>query len=417
MGREPGRGGPVRKPDRAQLSAGRPPPRVPPRVVAAVLLGTTLNPLNSSMIALALVDVSHDFDASLAAAGALIVSFYLVGAVAQPVMGRLADRFGPRRVFVSGLSVVIATSLLAPLAPTLAWLVAARSLLAFGSAASYPSGMAMIREVAGEGPAPTGTLGAMSIAANGMAALGPVVGGLAVALAGWQAVFLVNVPLALAAIVLAQMWLPALPGAGAGGAHARRRTLALLGLRELRGVYARFVAVTLAFYGIVFGLPVWLEEARGLEASTAGLIMAPVAGLSMLTTPVAARFIRVRGAAPAIVVGAACVVAGSVPMLAYDAGTSLAVVVAAGAVLGGGLGFANLGLQTALYEGAPPAQMGAAGGLFQTCRYVGAILATVIMGAAFADTVSGTGLHVIAAVTAGLALLTIAGTVARIYKS
>jgi MFS family permease len=414
VGGGPGRAGPAGRDDRARLTAAA---RVPAKVVAAVLLGTTLNPLNSSIIALALVDVSHDFDASLAAAGALVVCFYVVGALAQPAMGRLADRFGPRRVFVSGLSIVVVASLLAPLAPSLAWLVVARSLLAFGTAASFPSGMAMIRAVAGEGPTPTGTLGAMSIAANGMAALGPVVGGLAVALAGWQAVFLVNVPLALAGIALAQVWLPALPGSGAGAAHGRRPTVALLGLRTRRGVFARFVAVTLAFYGVVLGLPVWLEEARGLEASTAGLIMAPVAGLSMITTPIAARFIRLRGAAPSVILGAACVVAGAVPMLAYGPHTALAVVVAAGAVLGAGLGFANLGLQTALYEGAPPAQMGAAGGLFQTCRYIGAILATVIMGAAFADTVDATGLHIIAAVTAGLALLAIAGTVAGIYKS
>lgn len=392
-------------------------PRVPARVVAAVLLGTTLNPLNSSSIALALVDVSHDFDASLAAAGALVVCFYLVGALAQPAMGRLADRFGPRRVFVSGLSVVVVASLLAPLAPSLAWLVAARSLLAFGTAASFPAGMAMIRAVAGDGPVPTGTLGAMSIAANGMAALGPVVGGLAVAIAGWPAIFLVNVPLALGGIALALAWLPAIAGSGPGGAHGRRRTLALLGLRTLRGVYARFVAVTLAFYGVMLGLPVWLQEARGLEAGAAGLIMAPVAGLSMVTTPIAARFIRLRGAGPSVVVGAACVVIGAVPMFSYGPDTPLAVVVVAGAVLGAGLGFANLGLQTALYEGAPPAQMGAAGGLFQTCRYIGAIVATAIMGAAFADTVDGMGLHVIAAVTAGLALLTVAGTLASIYKS
>ena len=110
-----------------------------------------------------------------------------------------------------------------------------------------------------------------------------------------------------------------------------------------------------------------------------------------------------------MVVGAACVVIGAVPMFSYGPDTPLAVVVVAGAVLGAGLGFANLGLQTALYEGAPPAQMGAAGGLFQTCRYIGAIVATAIMGAAFADTVDGMGLHVIAAVTAGLALLTVAG--------
>ncbi|UGS36873.1 MFS transporter [Capillimicrobium parvum] len=392
-------------------------PRVPARIVGTVMLGTTLNPLNSSIIALALVDVSRHFDVTLAAAGSLVIAFYVVGAFGQPAMGRLADRFGPRRVFVGGLSIVVVASLVAPLAPSLPWLVLARMVLAFGTAAAFPAGLAMVRAVAGEGPAPTGTLGALSIAANGMAALGPVVGGIAVAVAGWEAIFLVNVPLALAGIVLARVWLPAVPGTHHAGAHDRRRTVTLLALPTLRGVYARFVAVTLAFYGVVLGLPVWLEEARGLESSAVGLVVAPVAALGMIATPVAARFIRAVGAEPAVIVGAALVVVGSAPMLTYGPGTPLAVVAAAGAVLGAGLGFANLGLQTGLYQGAPEGQMGAAGGLFQTCRYLGAILATVIMGVAFADAVDGAGLHVIAAVTAALAALTIAGTAANVVKT
>jgi len=414
VGGGPGRGG-----ERAGLSGPAPgaAPRVPARVVGTVMLGTTLNPLNSSIIALALVSISRDFGTSLAAAGTLVIAFYVVGALGQPVMGRLADRLGPRRVFVGGLAVVVAASALAPLAPSLPWLVAARMTLAFGTAAAFPAGLAMVRAVAGEGPAPTGTLGALSIAANGMAALGPVVGGLAVAVAGWPAIFLVNVPLALAGIVLARLWLPAVPGSGPAGEHGRRRTLGLLALPSLRSVYARFVAVTLAFYGVVLGLPVWLEEARGLESSAVGLMMAPVAGLSMVTTPIAARLIRRHSPGPSVIAGAACVVAGAVPMLAYGPDTPLAVVVGAGAVLGAGLGFANLGLQTGLYQGAPEGQMGAAGGLFQTCRYIGAILASVIMGVAFADTVDGAGLHVIAAVTAALAAVTIAGTAVNVVKT
>ncbi len=386
---------------------------MPARVVAALMLGTTLNPLNSSMIALALVDVAHEFAVSVAAAGTLVVSFYAVGAIAQPVMGRLVDRFGPRRLFVAGLSLAGVTSALAPLSPALGWLVLARGVLSIGTAVAFPAALAMIRQVSGQARAPAGTMGALSIAASGMAALGPVVGGLAVAVAGWQGVFLINLPLIATAIVLALAWLPSgtrMPersGAGsAGGA------LGLLRLGTLRSIYLRFIAVTLAFYGVLFGLPVWLEETRGLASGSVGLLMAPVAGLGMLTTPLAARLIQRRSGGRSVALGAAFLVLGALPMLAYGHGTPLAGVAIAGAVLGAGLGFTNLGLQTGLYEAAPPARLGTASGLFQTCRYLGAIVASAIMGAAFVGGVGNGGIRLIGAVTVALSAATVAVSLA-----
>jgi predicted MFS family arabinose efflux permease len=382
--------------------------RVPARVVAALMLGTTLNPLNSSMIALALVNVGHAFDVSVAAAGSLVIVFYAVGAVAQPFMGRLVDRFGPRRMFLIGLVAAGVVSALASLAPTLLWLILARAALAIATSAAFPASLAMIRQVSGSPRAPAGTMGALSIAANAMAALGPVIGGVAVGVAGWQGVFLVNLPLIATGVVLGVLWLPE----GERAPHAQPQheggaVRALLRLGALRLVYARFVAVTLAFYGVLLGLPVWLEEVRDLPTATVGLLMAPVAGLSMLTTPPAARLIRRRGGALAVALGAAFIIVGGLPMLAYGPATPLAGVAIAGAVLGAGLGFANLGLQTGLYEAAPAALLGTASGLFQTCRYSGAVIASAIMGAAFAGGVGNGGIHLIGAVGVGLAVVTL----------
>src|SRR5579864_4201562 len=99
---------------------------VPRRVVFAIVLGTLLNPLNSSMIAVALVTVHHDFNVDLGTSTWLISGFYLTGAVAQPLMGRIADLIGARRVFIAGLSVAGLVALLAPLSPGFGWLVGAR---------------------------------------------------------------------------------------------------------------------------------------------------------------------------------------------------------------------------------------------------------------------------------------------------
>ena len=187
----------------------RPTQRPGRRLVGAVLVGTLLNPLNSSMIAVALGLIQADFRVSMATVSWLLSGFALAAAVAQPMMGRFADLFGPRRVFCAGLLVVGIASALAPLAPAFGWLIACRMLQAFGTSAAYPAGLAILRAVNPQGQAPAGTLGAISIASSVSVALGPVLGGFLAARAGWPALFVVNVPITAAGLVLALRWLPA----------------------------------------------------------------------------------------------------------------------------------------------------------------------------------------------------------------
>src|ERR1700694_5081455 len=112
------------------------------RLVGAVLAGSLLNPLNSSMLAVALVLLQAHFRVSLATASWLLSSFSLAAAVAQPLMGRFADLFGARRVFCSGLLLVGVSGALAPLAPGFGWLIAVRMVQALGTSAAYPAGLA-----------------------------------------------------------------------------------------------------------------------------------------------------------------------------------------------------------------------------------------------------------------------------------
>src|SRR5260370_4688507 len=151
--------------------------RVPRRVVFAIVLGTLLNPLNSSMIAVALVTLHHDFHVDLGTSTWLISGFYLAGAVGQPLMGRLADLLGARRVFLTGLTVACAVAIAAPFSPSFRWLVAARIVQAFATSTAYPAGLGMIRAASGGGRIPAQALAAMSVAASVSAALGPTIGG------------------------------------------------------------------------------------------------------------------------------------------------------------------------------------------------------------------------------------------------
>jgi predicted MFS family arabinose efflux permease len=99
-------------------------------------------------------------------------------------------------------------------------------------------------------------------------------------------------------------------------------------------------------------------------------------------------------------------------LLLFHSTALVMAILAVGAVLGLPNGFNNLGLQATLYEATPPDHMGAASGLFQTARYVGAILSTSVLGPVFSTTVTNSGLHLIAAVLAVVSGFLLVATIA-----
>lgn len=124
-----------------------PKPELPGKFVTPIALGTILQPLNSSMIAVALVGIHSHFDAGTSVTW-LVSALYLATAVAAPAMGRIADVLGPRRISLAGIVLVGATSAVAPFAPNVAALVVCRILIGIGTAAQYPCDVAMIRRAA-----------------------------------------------------------------------------------------------------------------------------------------------------------------------------------------------------------------------------------------------------------------------------
>ncbi len=178
-------------------------------MLAAIGSGVLLNPLNSSMISVALVTIAAYFSVSIPTVTWLVSGFYLAAAIGQPLMGRLADLFGPRKVFLTGMIFILAGGALGPFAPSIGVLIAIRALQAFGTSTAYPSGLAVIRRVTGnQSRPPAAALGVLSIAANVSAALGPTIGGSILAFSDWKGIFAINIPVALIAFVLALRLLP-----------------------------------------------------------------------------------------------------------------------------------------------------------------------------------------------------------------
>jgi MFS family permease len=434
------------------------------------MTGTLLNPLNSSMISVALIGAASDLRVDIPAATWLVSSFYLVGATGMPLAGRLADLYGPRRVFRGGLLVVLVASVLAAMAPTFTWLLVWRVVQAFGSAAGSPAGQAMFRTQSGTSRPPAQALGALSIANSTSAALGPVVGGLVVSLAGWPGIFWVNVPITLCGLLMAWRWMPPDAPAGWRDGSMERLTpgvvlreldvwgvglfaLTVVGLlafllsvasapnwmlllvaciagvllvwRELGQsrpfldvrflannprlvrVYFAFAMVSLIFYGAFFGLPLWLLQARHLEPGLVGLMVLPISGMAVLMTPVAARMITRRSIRLALRIGAGSLLVGVLLQLTLDTATPIVWLLGVTAIIGVASAFNNLGLQAALYRYAPAEWMGTATGQFQTFRYVGATLCTALLGLVFAGTATTAGLHVLALALAPIAVLLI----------
>jgi MFS family permease len=391
------------------------------RMVASVTLGTLLTPLNSSMVAVALARLQQDFSVGVGTVTWLVSGFYLASAVAQPVTGRLVDRLGARRVFLTGLVVVAAVCAAAPFAPDFGWLVAVRVLQACGGSAAFPAGLSMIRATSPGGRAPAGSLGAINVANSAGAALGPTLAGFLVAFAGWQAIFLVNVPMAALGVATGLRWMPADPPpapALAAGPAPRHSAWALLTNRRLAGIYLQFAGVNVVFYSIFLALPLWLQQARGLPAYEAGLLLLPVAGLGALVAPPAAWSIGRAGYRPVLILGAVALLAGSVLLLVLGSGTPLWAIAAAGMVFGLPSTTNTLGLQSALYEAAPPDAIGVAGGLFQTCRYVGAMLSGGLIGLVFQRGGTTTpSLHLLAALLVGLSACLLVAAAARGVRS
>jgi MFS family permease len=139
-----------------------------------------------------------------------VSALYLATATGQPVVGRLIDRYGARRLYLAGAALVGVAGVIGALAPSLGYLILSRVLLGLGTCAGYPAAMYLIRRSGVEKPG--GLLTALAVSAQTIVVIGPTVGGLLIGAAGWRSLFAVNIPLALVCLVLGAILLPRADG-------------------------------------------------------------------------------------------------------------------------------------------------------------------------------------------------------------
>ena len=436
---------------------GRP---FPWQFTTPLFIGSALNPVNSSLIATALVPIAHGIGVPLGQTAALVSALYLATAIAQPTAGKAAEVLGPRRVFLAGIIAVGVGGLVGGFALDLVTLLVSRVLIGLGTSCAYPTAMLLIRRRAREAgldKPPGGVLGGLQIAGIATASLGLPVGGVLVGAFGWRSVFFVNVPIALIALGAALAWVqPDGPlhrplrlrdlasrldlGGIAGFALGMIVLLLflfglpvahwyLLGIcvaawvalvfwelragapfldvrmlasnKALTRTYLRFGLAMLCLYVVLYGITQWIEAVRGLTETEAGLIVLPMTLISGLVISPVSRRNLVRG--PVIAAAVACLI-GSAGVLVLSRSGWIGWVVIITLVFGLVTGFASAGNQTALYSQAPAEQLGTAAGLSRTFGYVGSIAASAITGLVFHTSVTDNGVHLIAWIMIGVSL-------------
>ena len=180
-------------------------------ILAAVMLGSILGPIDASVVNVVLPTIARSFSASLAAAQWVPMVYLVTAGSLVLFFGRLGDLWGYRRVFLFGLLGFVATSVLCAGAPTLHALVGFRALqgLAAGMTSSVPLAILTGTYPAADRGRVIGLFaGSISVGL----AVGPSLGGFLAAAFGWRAVFLVNLPVGLAAFAFARRVLPDLRG-------------------------------------------------------------------------------------------------------------------------------------------------------------------------------------------------------------
>ena len=436
------------------------------RLLAPMILGSVLNPVNSSIIAVALVPIGAAFGAPPSQTAWLVSALYLATAIGQPVVGRLVDLYGPRRLFLAGTSLTGIAGLVGVLAPGLGVLIVARVVLGFGTCAGYPAAMSLIRRETGRTgrDSPAGVLTALAVAGQTIAVVGPTLGGLLIGLGGWRTTFAVNIPLAAAALILGRLRLPRtprperrpgdrpvagldLPGmalfaatlislllflmdpraahwylpvltAGAATGFAIRELRLeepFIDLRVLGGnlpllaTYGRTLLAYVVSYAFLYGYTQWLEQGRGLSPSKAGLLQLPLFLTGILVSSTTGRRKEIRGK---LLVGAAGQVAACAILPALHSHSAIWLLIAVALVFGIPQGLNSLALQNAVYHQADPARTASSAGLLRTFVYLGAMIASAANGVFFSHRADTTGLHHLAWFMFAIAVLFLAVTVA-----
>ncbi|MGF6097417.1 MFS transporter [Pseudomonas sp. 18175] len=377
--------------------------------LVSLCLSMLLASLGTSIANVGLPSLAQAFAASFNAVQWVVLAYLLAITAVIVTAGRLGDRWGRRRLLLAGLLLFAVACGLCGVAPTLHWLVGARSLQGLGAAVMMAMALGMVGDTVSKAHTGRvmGLLGTMSAVGT---AMGPSVGGVLLAVWGWRALFLVGVPLGLLAAVFAYRYLPTdRPRTAVATGLGLRAALKDGPLRSGLAMSALIAAVIMATF--VVG-PFYLSRGLGLDAAWMGLAMAVGPCVAAVTGIPAGRLTDRLGNQRVIMAGLGLLLCGAL-LLSFTSG--LLAYLGALVVLTCGYSLFQAANNTAVMSDVEPAHRGSVSGLLNLSRNLGLIGGASALGAVFAwatPDVShasaqsvATGLHTTFAVAVALILI------------
>jgi EmrB/QacA subfamily drug resistance transporter len=411
-------------------------------VLAICCMSLFIVGIDVTIVNVALPSIQRSLHASVSGLQWTIDAYTLVLASLLMLSGSVADRLGRRRVFQTGLVLFSLGSLLCSVAPNLGTLVAFRAVQAVGGSMLNPVAMSIIVNTFTAPKERAKAIGVWGAVVGVSLALGPVLGGVLVSGIGWRAIFWINIPIGIAAIVLTQLFVPESkapharrldPGAQVlivvllasitGGiiegprrgwsspliiamfvvgvvaiagllAVERRRREPLIDIRffhsaPFSGAALIAISAFAALGGFLFLNTLYLQDVRGFSAVHSGLLTLPMAAMTVVFSPLSGRLVGSRGPRASLMMAGPAIAISALLLTRLGPHTSIGLLLASYVIFGIGFGLVNAPITNSAVSGMPREQAGVAGAVASTSRQIGASLGVAITGSLIAGSRTG----------------------------